>query len=200
MPRNFNLPGGINLQSVRDPRVGMRAVIGLLLLANLVMAVVALHPFGGSADDLAKQQAAKESQLAALNQQIRNSRQMVDKVQVARKAGDEFFSKYFMDRQTYTSEILREFTRIATESGVNVHQEGFQPDDIEGSDTMRMLSMQVGCEGSYQNLTKFVNLVDKSPRFLLIENMHLNAVQNGQTLNVTFQIDTFDIEKSGAAS
>jgi len=199
MPKSFNLP--FNLHNlVKDPRVGMRAIIGVLLAANLVMAVVAFRPFGGSSEDLARERAAKETQLAALNAHIRNSKQMVDKVQVARKAVDEFLGKYFMDRQTTTSDLWGELERIGDLSGVSLEQETFQLDEIEGSDSMKMMVMQLGCEGAYPNLVKFVNLVDKSPRFLLIENIHLNAVQNGQKLNVTFKIDTFAIDRSGADS
>jgi Tfp pilus assembly protein PilO len=201
MPRNFNLPGGIGLHNaLKDPRVGMRATIGALLVANLAMAVVAFRPFGGSADDLARQEAAKEAQLTALSARIRNTKQLVDKVQVARQAGDQFLSKYFMDRQTTTSDIWSELQRIANDSGINLQLGNYQLDDIEGSDAMTMLVMEVGCEGTYQNLTKFVNLMDKSPRFLLIENMHVAPVQNGQKVNITFKVDTFAIGREAATS
>jgi Tfp pilus assembly protein PilO len=192
MPRNFNLPGGL-----KDPRVGMRAAIGVLLLANLAMAVLAFHPFGGSADDLARQRAGKEAQLAALNARVRNAKQLVDKVQAARQAVDGFLDKYFMDRKTTTSDIWSELQRISAESGVELGQVTSQFDDIEGSDTMKMLGVQVGCEGSYQSLTKFVSMLDKSPRFLIVENIHAAPVQNGQKVNVTFKIDTFTIDRGG---
>jgi type IV pilus assembly protein PilO len=207
MLRNFNLFGGLSLHGAfslngafKDPRVGMRALIGLLLLVNLVMAGVAYHPFGGSADDLARQQAAKEAQLTAMNQRLRGTRQLVEKVQLGRQAGDEFLSKYFMDRRTTTSDILTELQRIATESGINLQMQNFQFEEVEGSDTIKMLGMQVGCEGTYPNLTKFVSLLDKSPRFLIIEHIQAAAVQNGQKLNVTFKIDTFTIDRAGADS
>jgi Tfp pilus assembly protein PilO len=199
MPRSFSLPGGLSLQNgLRDPRVAMRAAIGVLLLANVAMAVLAFHPFGGSAEDLARQQAAKQAQLTALNGRIRNTRQLVDKVQVARQAVDEFLDKYFMDRKTTTSDIWSELQRISAESGVELGQVTSQFDDIEGSDTMKMLGVQVGCEGTYQSLTKFVSMLDKSPRFLIVENIHAAPVQNGQRVNVTFKIDTFTIDREGA--
>jgi hypothetical protein len=57
MPRSFNL-AGMSLEgiSVKDPRIVMRVVAGLLLAANLTAAVMAFHPFGGGADDLRRQQ------------------------------------------------------------------------------------------------------------------------------------------------
>ena len=193
MPRNFSLPKGL-----KDPRVGMRAALGVLLAANVAMAVLAFHPFGGSADDLARQQAAKAAQLAALNARIRNTGQLVDKVEVARHGVDDFLNKYFMDRKTTASDIWSELQRIAAESGVELGQVTSQFDDIEGSDTMKQLGIQVGCEGTYPSLTKFVSMLDKSPRFLIVENIHAAPVQNGQKVNVTFKIDTFTIDREGA--
>lgn len=201
MPRNFNLPGGMNLRTaLKDPRVGMRVVIALLLAGNVTMAVLAFHPFGGSAEDLEREKAGKESQLAAIAARVRNTRQLVDKVEVARQAGDAFLNKYFISRSTTASDIWIELQRIATDSGVDLQQTTSQFEDIEGSDDMKMLVLQAGCDGTYQGLTKFVSLVDKSPRFLIIENIHAAPVQNGQRVNVTFTIKTFTIDREGADS
>src|SRR5881296_3501938 len=96
MPRNFNL----NLSGLKwkDPRVAMRAILGVLLLANLVAAVIAFKPFGGSADDLRREQASLQSQLTRLKAQVASTRRLVDKVETARREGDEFLEKYMTDR------------------------------------------------------------------------------------------------------
>ena len=62
-----------------------------------------------------------------------------------------------------------------------------------GSDTLQMLTTNVGFEGTYANFTKFVNLLDKSPRFMILESMQAAAPQQqgGQALNVSLKIDTF---------
>jgi Tfp pilus assembly protein PilO len=135
----------------------------------------------------------------------------VAKVQTARTEGDEFMSKYFMDSQKMASMILAELYKSAEDSGINVKQESFSQEEIEGSDSLRMLSAQVGLEGSYANLAKFVNLLDKSPRFLIIENMQASAPQQqqqqqrgakgpppDQSLNVTLKIDAFIKDIPGA--
>ena len=80
-----------------------------------------------------------------------------------------------------------------SQAGVKMGTVTWTPESIEGSDTLVMLTSQIGFEGNYANLTKFVNLVDKSPRFMIIENMQAAAPQQqgGQALNVTLKIDTF---------
>src|ERR1022692_1523101 len=109
MPRSFSLSS----LKWKDPRVAMRAVLGVILLANLVAAGIAYQP------------------------------------------------------TTWTLE------------------------PIEGSDTLAMMTINAGCQGTYAALSKFVNLVDKSPRFLIIESMVAQPQQTGQTLNVTLKVDTF---------
>ena len=190
MPRNFELPGKLNL---KDPRVLMRGILGLLLLANLTAVVMLLKPFGGSAEDLRRQQDALSGQLGQAKIRLANTKKLADKVQSARRDGDEFLSKYFMDEPTTSATILLELTNAAKEAGIQMGQAQWNREPIEGSDTLSMLTTQVGFEGTYANLTKFVNLLDKSPRFLIIENMQAAAPQQqgGQKLNVTLKIDTF---------
>jgi hypothetical protein len=190
MPRNFNLPGKVNF---KDPRVAMRALLGTLLLANLVMAVILIKPFGGSSEDLARQQSALSAQLTQAQVRLAASKKLVEKVQSARKDGDLFLAKYFMDEATTSATILAELTKMAQEAGVQMGTANFNREPIEGSETLLMLATQVGFEGTYANLTKFINLLDKSPQFMIIESMQANAPQQqgGQRLNVTLKIDTF---------
>ena len=209
MLKNFSLPP----IPAKDPRVVMRAIIGLLLAANLGAAIMAFHPFGGGADDLRRQQQMLTTQLSQLRTRLEGSRKLVDKVQAARSEGDEFMSKYFMNSQQYASQILAELVKAAGDAGVKVGTESWSPEEIEGSSTLHMLSTQVGLEGSYANLTKLVNLIDKSPRFLIIEYMQASAPQQQQqqqgakaaaqpeqNLNVTLKIDAFVQDLPGARS
>jgi type IV pilus assembly protein PilO len=195
------MAGGMKLSGgVRDPRVMMRVVIGLLLVANLAAAVVAFKPFGGSADDLRQERERLSSQMTNLQNRVGQSRQLVDKVSVARTAGDEFLDKYFMDARTASSSILVELNDTATQAGIKMGQETFDHQAIEGSDTLVKLTVTAGFEGTYANFIKFINLVDKSPRFLIIESMQAAApqAQGGQSLNVTLKFVAFIKDLPGA--
>jgi Tfp pilus assembly protein PilO len=203
MPRNFDF-GKLRFRgiTVKDPRVAMRIVIGILLAANLAAAVIAFKPFGGSAADLAQEQQSLSAQLAQMQARLKTSRQLVEKVQAARKDGDVFLTRYFMDEATKSAVIVAELTDMAKEAGIKMGQAQFTPEPIDGSDDMQVLTTQVGFDGTYANLTKFVNLVDKSPRFMIIENMQAAAPQQqgGNSLSVSLKIDCFVKQKPGAAS
>jgi type IV pilus assembly protein PilO len=202
MPINFNFAtkfqaGG---KLVRDPRVMMRALIGVLLVANLAAAVIAFKPFGGSAADLTRQETALRSQLAALQGRIAMDRKLVDKVQAARKEGDDFLANYFMDRRTVSSSVAEELLRISKEAGMKSLPRSEQLEELTGSDTLQMATITAGFEGDYQNLTRLINLIDRSPRFFVIENMQSNGVQNGKSVSVLLKIDCFVRNEEGAVS
>jgi Tfp pilus assembly protein PilO len=189
MPRNFNL----STLALKDPRVGVRIVLGILLLANLVAAVIVFKPFGGSAEDLLSQQQALRAQLSQLDARLAATQKLVTKVKAAREAGDAFLDQYFIDEPTASSTILAELMATATSSGVAMGQAQLNREPIEGSDTLTLQTIQVGFEGTYANLTKFINQLDKSPRFLIIENLQAAAPQQqgGQRITVTLKIDAF---------
>jgi Tfp pilus assembly protein PilO len=189
------------IAAIKEPRVIMRAVIGVLLAANLAAAIMAFHPFGGSAEDLRHEQQQLSSQLGQLGARLSMSKRLVDKVQNARTQGDKFMGQYFMDVDKAAAVIVEELEKMRTDAGIKMGQASFNSEQIEGSDSLYLLSIQVGFEGSYANFAKFVNLLDKSPRFLVIENMTAAApqAQGGQSLNVTLKIDAFIRDTSGAA-
>ena len=205
MPRNFRLKG----VAVKDPRVAMRAIMGVLLVANLAAAVVAFKPFGGSADDLRRQTMTLRGQLARGESNLATTKKLVEKVQGARTKGDEFMTRYIADRRTSYSMISEELNKLATEAGIKAGTQTFDvPELVEGSDTIGMLSISAAFEGTYASLAKLMNLLDRSPRFLIVENMVASAPQGqtgqaaGQgekTLNVTLRIDTFVRDDSGVA-
>jgi hypothetical protein len=193
--------------TVNDPRVVMRVIIGILLIANLVAAVIAFKPFGGSADDLRRQTESLRSQLLRAESNLGTTKKLVDKVQAARSQGDQFLGKYVVDRRDMSSSILAELDKLVTQAGVKPGAQNYSEELVEGSDTLTMLSISAGFEGSYASLAKLVNLIDRSPRFLIIENMTAAAPQGtaqagGQgekSLNVTLRIDTFVRDQAGAA-
>ena len=202
MLRNFRR-GGLKWKGVeiRDPRVLIRAVLGALLLANLVAAVMALKPFGGSAEDLRREQAALSRQLTDGERRLGASRQLADKVETARREGDDFLAKYLFDARTLSSTLTDELSKAAKEAGVRPLPWSIAEEPIEGSETLSMAIITAGYEGSYASLEKFIDLLDKSPRFLIVENMVAASQQQtaGQTVNVSLRMDAFVKDAAGVA-
>ena len=188
MPRNFDLPGKLKL---KDPRVAVRLVLGVLVVANLVAALIVFRPWGGSAEDLDRQQRQLRQQLTGAETRLKQTRLVVAKVEQARKEGDQFQARYITDRRTTMSTIGEELNLIAQQAGVTPKGSVTNMEPVEGSETLWQMTISEIYEGQYAQLAKLVNLLDKSDRFLIISNMVATPKSNSNILTVNLRLDTF---------
>jgi type IV pilus assembly protein PilO len=185
--------------NLKDPRVLVRAALGVLVVANIVAALLAFKPWGGSAEDLAREQVNLQQQLTSIEAHREKTKALVTKAERARQEGDGFLAEYTTDRRTIFSTIFAELDRVTREAGIQPRPSSYELDQVEGSDTLYQMDISAAYEGSYASLTKFVNLLDKSPRFLIIESLMAAPQQSnaGDLLSVTIKLDTFVREQAG---
>lgn len=199
MRRSFEkirIPAGLG----KDPRFVARAVLGLLLIANLIAAYLVFRPFGGSAEQLDAQVTALQGQVRQRQAALERLRKLVAKIQQARTGGDEFVTGYFMDRRTASSSIVGELYNSAKEAGIRPKEHSYVFDPVEGSDTLSMMTVSANYEGTYGDLLEFVNRLDKSGRFLILDTLTATPIQNTNTLNVNIKMNTFVRENAPDAA
>jgi len=204
MSRSFSFSprAGASGLNLKDPRVLVRSGLLLLVVANVAAALLAFHPWGGSASDLANTRADPQQQLASMQARLNKTKGLVSKAERARQEGDLFLAEYTTDRRTTFSTILAELDRVTHEAGIQSRPVSYELNEVEGSDTLFQMEISAAYEGSYAGLIKFVNLLDKSPRFLIIESLTAAPQQTNAAdlLNVVIKLDTFVREVPGNRS
>jgi Tfp pilus assembly protein PilO len=165
-------------------------ILAVLLIANIIAALLLFKPWGGSAEDLARQMDSLKAQLAANQLRLNQTKDIVEKVQKARAAGDRFMSAYMVSRRSAFSTLISETNKMAIDAGMKPRESSWALEPVEGSDTVGQLTISANYEGSYASLFKFVNELDKSPRFLIIETLSATPQQSG-ALAVNVKLDTF---------
>jgi type IV pilus assembly protein PilO len=182
MPKSFNL---------RGPQSVMRAVLGVLVAANLVAAAFVLFPPGGSAEDLERERITLDAQLRAARARVDLTRLHASAVERGRKEGDDFLTKYFLTSRTAFSTLLSELDAAAKPTKLKPRDNAYALEPIEGSDTLSMMSITAAYEGTYQDLLHFVNEIDKSNGMLIIESLSAAPQANSDTLSVSMKLNTF---------
>jgi type IV pilus assembly protein PilO len=185
--KNLRLPQNVT----KDPRVIARAVLGILLFANLLAAFAIFRPLGGSAEELDRQLADLQNQLQREQGLLQRMRSMETKIATARESGDAFLQSYFMSRRTASSTIVEELHKAGKESGMRPREHSFTIDPLEGSDTLNMMTVVANYEGTYGDLLQFVNRLDKSNRFLIIDTMSAAPLQGSPNLAISIKLNTF---------
>jgi type IV pilus assembly protein PilO len=70
-------------------------------------------------------------------------------------------------------------------------ERSFVYDPVEGSETLQMMTVVANYEGTYGDLLQFVNRLDKSARFLILDTLVASPQQGANTLNVQIKFNTF---------
>jgi type IV pilus assembly protein PilO len=186
MPRNFR-PSF----SWRDPRFTVRIVLGVLLAANMIAALIVFKPWGGSPEDLERQVADLRAQLRQRRTALERLKALTGKSEKARAEGDDFLAQFFLDRRSAYSALVSELGQAARTAGMKPKGDAFNDEVIEGSDSLGMLTITANYEGSYADLIEFINLMDRSPRLMIIDSLAAAPQQSGGMLNVSIKLHTF---------
>jgi Tfp pilus assembly protein PilO len=202
MPKSFNLRAMSrpSAESLKDPRVLVRAALGILLAANLVAAMFAFHLFGASPESLEQELMAAQAQRQALQVRLNRSRVLTGSIDKGRAESENFLATYLTNRRHTYSTIISEIRQAEKTAGMNVKEETLAPlDPIEGSDDLDMMTVSINFEGGYNQLVRFVNLIDRSPRFLMIESLQAAPQPKGDVLSVNIKLNSFIKDDSGGA-
>jgi hypothetical protein len=163
----------------------------VLAAANVVAAILVMYPPGGSADDLERQRANLQVQLATRRAQIEQTRQHAGSVEIGRSEGEKFLNDYFLARRTAYSTLLSELDAAADQAKIKPKEHAYATEPIEGSDSLSLMTITANYEGTYANLMRFVHEIDRSPRMLIIEALNAAPQQGSGTLSVSMKIDAF---------
>jgi type IV pilus assembly protein PilO len=181
----------------KDPRRPWKVALAILAVANLVALILIYKPFGGSVNDLENQLRGLQATVRAEQGQLKHLRALANKVAGARGVQERFIHTYFMDRRTTSSTILSEIDSSAHQAGLKPRELTFIIEPVEGSDTISMMTVTGNFEGSYADLVQFVNLVDRSQRFLIIDTLQAAPLQTAGVLAARVRMNTF-IQERGA--
>jgi type IV pilus assembly protein PilO len=196
----FALPHVAWGSHLKDPRILVRAGLGLLLVANLVVAAFAFHVIGSSPQALDQELTSARIELRAAQQRLNRSRMLVGKVDKGKSESETFLASYMTDRRHTYSTIINEITQASTTAAMKMGDATIAPlDPIEGSADLDMMTISVDFEGNFTQLIKFVNLLDRSPRFLIIESMQASPQTKGDLLSVNLKLNAFVRDVPGGA-
>ena len=177
------------LRRVTRTQVGV--ALGLILLFDLVFYFFAVKP-------LSAREQKKRTSISILSQQVKQRteqvaklKMVVDKVEQARSEGDKLIEEITLVRRTTFSTLVAELDSAARESGVEPREGAYDVQPIEGAEHYGMVTISANFRGRYENLVKFLNRLDRSENFLIIESLGAAPRADSEELNVTMKIDTF---------
>jgi len=198
MIRNSNL-ASVNF---REPKTQVRAGLGILLVANLIAALFAFHVIGDSPADLDAQLTAAQTSFRGAEQHLNKSKTLSHNMELSRQQGGTFLASYMTPRKHTFSALSTELNRLAQTAGMKVGDLNYSVlNPIEGAEDLESLTITGNFEGNYAQLVKMVNLLDRSPRFLILDTLQVAPQPKGDILSATIKMNAFvkDDQSDGEA-
>jgi Tfp pilus assembly protein PilO len=202
MPRNFNIKGMFPATPAawKEPQVLVRIGLGILLAANLVAAAIAFNLFGASPQALNQSLIAANARLNADQARLTRSRLLTTNIGKGKSESETFLATYFTNRRTTFSTILTEVNEVAKSAGLKIEEGTIAPlDPIEGSDDLSIMTFSVNVEGTFPQFVKFINLLDRSPRFLIMESIQMTPQPKGDLITSNLKLHVFVKDDTGGA-
>src|SRR5271165_98560 len=169
----------------------LRLAVVVLAVVNLTALYFVLRPLGGSPEELRERAIEMKGQVRQRQGNLERTRKLVAKIEAGRAEGDQFLNHYFLPRRSAYPQILAELTKAASDAKIKPKESAFATELIDGSDTLSLMQISANYEGSYPDLLRFINLIDKSNSLLIVEGLNATPQQGSPLLSVTLKLDTF---------
>jgi type IV pilus assembly protein PilO len=171
--------------------------VGLAALIALVIGLAVRLGFDWSAlnSDSAETLAGKQVQFTALNRQTAPLRGLDQRVAQSREQMQEFYAKRIP--ADYSS-ILTRTGELGVTSGVRLSRVQYAQGAPSGG--LTEISMDAGVTGTYPQIMRFVNGLERDKTFFVIRAMALTGQQGGMVnlrLRLSTWLRTADAAKSG---
>ena len=193
MTNNFE-NGGLRRPASWQRKVSRRhvlMVLGLLAAFNVIFYFLAVYPLDAREEQRQAFITGLQQQASAKTAEVEKLRLIAGKVEQARTEGDSLLQTITLERNTTYSKLVAELVTAASESRVETRESNFDLQPVEGAEQYGAITITANFRGEYANLVQFLNRLDKSEQFLIIESLGATPRSDSTELQITMKIDTF---------
>jgi len=190
MRKSFKIPA-FDAAALSEPKVIVRVILGTLFAANLIAAAFAFHWFDTSPDSVNQQLLVAQSSQLTEQARLLKTRTLASHIAHGKAEGETFLTSSMTSRRRAYSTIIGEITDVAKAAGMKNGGGTIALEPVIGSEDLDLMSVSFNLEGGYPELLKFMNLLDRSGHFLIIETLTVTPRAQTGNLAIGVKIDTF---------
>lgn len=146
----------------------------VFLVADLALLGWLLSPRAPSQSATREQLAMAHAQLVGLRLEASQLHRLNQRLRVSQQEMEELMAQGIPEEADASSKLLREFSRIAGLSQVQVSGAEFNPDK-DARLGLRRYAISVQVAGGYSGVVRFINEVERSPMFFIIDQVSVSG-------------------------
>lgn len=173
------------MPDLRTTRKKLKIAIGVMVGISVASVGVLVSPLIGSNESRQQELNQLRAQLTTKNHQVEPLRGLDTKIPLAMQQIDDFYKNRF---SAHDSDVAETLGNISKEAGVKIESAKYKADDAE-SVGLRRVEIDASIEGDYQPLMKFLNGLERSKVFFIVNSIGL-ATQNGP-IKLDMRLETY---------
>jgi Tfp pilus assembly protein PilO len=160
-----------------------------VIVMNLLLFIFLVLPQNSRIARLQSEYALTRTRLAASQKNIITLKSRLAGLQQAEKDLKTIYSKILIPKKTGVTDIRVEVESLA--QSLQIKKDNFSY-NYEPLSEFRLQQFRLGVpvEGNYRNIRKFINSIERSKHFLILERVDLSE-QKSDVLNLDFQLSTY---------
>ena len=151
----------------------LQGLLAGLLAVNILFFSLALKPAGERAREQAELFRGLGQDLESRRETVKRLRNIAANLGQARTQGLQFHRDKFLDKPTGFSILMEELDKLARANRVRKGTVTYSLSDVQGQPELNEVHVTTVLEGDYANIVEFVNQVERSPQFMIIDNIAL---------------------------
>lgn len=168
----------------------LAGLAGLLVL-NLALLLLVTQPRLSAAQNADETTADLASAVERDRKRVDGLESRVKEMQESREVLERFFSEDLATKRERLVAVQREIYGIARTFQVEAAQLKFDHEPVKGTNLVQ-LSVNIPLAGGYNNLRQFINKVEHSDLFLIIQSIQLQeGDRGGAMLNLNIRLSTY---------
>jgi type II secretion system (T2SS) protein M len=175
----------------RNTKRKLKLALGILVAIDVAAVALLFSPWIGSQRTRGEQMQSLWRTLQVKTREVEPLRGLDKKVEVAHQQIDDFYKDRLPSEDSAIAENLG---KLASASGVKIGGIKYKIGDPE-SVGLRRMEITADFSGDYLQLVRFLNELERSRLFFLVDNVELGGEEGG-TVKLQMQLETY--LKSGA--
>lgn len=171
------------IENLRKRRKGF-VRLAILLAVNAAVFAAITYRLANKQDRLAADQTRLSAELAQKTEQLERLSTAEGRVVENASAVTEFWTDTVKTRVPGLTEAWEEIDRLANETNVVKGRTGYDRDLLDVG--LEQIKATMPVEGNYFDLVRFINRLERSPRFFLVEEVRLSQRDSD---DVTIRLD-----------
>jgi Tfp pilus assembly protein PilO len=176
---------------IREEKVKVGALLAVLAVANLVFYAILNLPRMHRQATEERRVSDLTSNLAEVSRRVALMKDLDQRFDSEKSKVDTFYHDILGTKDERMIRIQREVRAIATSLGMDPETIAYQPEDL---DKVGLISfaINVPLAGDYRNLRQFINKIEKSENFLIVESVSLGGARDGGALlDLNIRLSTY---------